>query len=53
MSLESGFAGTLEKQSDSHEKEINKLHQKIGQLTVERDFLVDASERLRRGGEKI
>jgi transposase len=35
------------------EKAVEKLHAKIGQLVVERDFLVDASNLiLGNGGEK-
>lgn len=34
------------------EEEIKDLHAKIGQLTVERDFLEDASRRLGLGGLK-
>jgi transposase len=50
--LEAGFAGKLDKQADAHNAEIRDLHAKIGQLTVERDFLADASARLRSGGGK-
>ena len=35
------FAGKATPQT-AHEKEIKELHAKIGQLTVERDFLADA-----------
>lgn len=45
-SMEAGFAGKLEKQSEDHASEIKTLHEKIGQLTVERDFLSAASSRL-------
>lgn len=39
------FAGKPEKVSHSREAEIKELHAKIGQLTVERDFLVKVSGR--------
>ncbi|MFP4387306.1 MAG: transposase [Alphaproteobacteria bacterium] len=49
-SLEASFSGKLEAQDRDHDKEIKELHAKIGQLTVERDFLADASSRLGLGG---
>lgn len=49
-SMEAGFAGKLEVQEKDHEAEVKALHAKIGQLTVERDFLEDASSRLGLGG---
>lgn len=49
-SLEAGFSGKLEAQATDHSAEIKELHAKIGQLTVERDFLSDASNRLGLGG---
>jgi transposase len=33
------FAGSKRKGEDKKEREIHELHAKIGQLTVERDFL--------------
>ncbi len=48
--MEAGFSGAPEKQEVDHADEIRQLHAKIGQLTVERDFLADASTRLRFGG---
>ena len=51
-SMEAGFSGKLEKANVDQEQEIHQLHAKIGQLTVERDFLVDASNRLGLGGVK-
>ena len=36
------FAGGAEKRSAQHESEIKELHAKIGQLTVEKDFLSKA-----------
>lgn len=49
-SLEAGFSGKLEKVEGGHAAEIKELHAKIGQLTVERDFLEGASSRLGLGG---
>ena len=41
--LEDVFSGDGRQARDvSHESEINQLHAKIGQLTVERDFLAKA-----------
>jgi transposase len=51
-SMESGFAGKLEKAATDHEAHIKELHAKIGQLSVERDFLERASSRLGLGGVK-
>ena len=45
-SLNAGFSGKEERQKKDHAAEIRELHAKIGQLTVEKDFLVDASRRL-------
>lgn len=39
------FSRGSEKRAKSHEQEIKELHAKIGQLTVERDFLAKASGR--------
>jgi transposase len=44
--IEAGFSGKLESQTVDHDKHIKELHAKIGQLTVEKDFLLDASARL-------
>lgn len=38
------FSGKIIKKDDAHEKQIEKLHAKIGQLTVERDFLEKVSK---------
>lgn len=51
-SMEAGFSGKLEKTNTDQEAQIHELHAKIGQLSVERDFLVDASNRLGLGGAK-
>ena len=51
-SMEAGFSGKQEVQAKDHDKEITSLHAKIGQLTVERDFLENASSRLGLGGVK-
>ncbi len=45
-SMEAGFSGKLEKNHPEHEAHLHELHAKIGQLSVERDFLVNASNRL-------
>ena len=45
-----GGAGKLAKTHTDHEAQLHELHAKIGQLSVERDFLVDASNRL---GEEV
>lgn len=50
--MEAGFSEKLEKSQTEHEAYIHGLHAKIGQLSVERDFLVDASNRLGVGGGK-
>lgn len=51
-SMEAGFSGKIESQTVDHQAEVKELHAKIGQLTVERDFLSEASNRLGLGGGK-
>ena len=51
-SMEAGFSGKLAKAHTDHAAQLHELHAKIGQLSVERDFLVDASNRLGLGGVK-
>ena len=51
-SMEVGFSGKLDLKQEDHESEVKELHAKIGQLTVERDFLSEASRRLGLGGGK-
>jgi transposase len=51
-SMEAGFSGKLEVQKNDHASEVKELHAKIGQLSVERDFLVDVSNRLGLGGDR-
>ena len=51
-SIESGFSGKQEKISNDQDAHIYDLHAKIGQLTVERDFLERASNRLGLGDAK-
>ena len=46
VSLTVGLSGKQERQKNDHAAEISELHAKIGQLTVEKDFLADASRRL-------
>jgi transposase len=36
------FAGEIKTEEAKKEKELHELHAKIGQLTVERDFLAKA-----------
>ena len=50
--MEAGFSGRGERQEMDHDQQVKELHAKIGQLTVERDFLLDASARLGLGGVK-
>ncbi len=50
--MEVGFSGKLEKSRSDQGAHIHELHAKIGQLSVERDFLVAASNRLGLGGVK-
>jgi hypothetical protein len=47
-----GFYVKLEVQKNDHATKVKELHAKIGQLSVERDFLVDGSNRLGLGVEK-
>lgn len=49
-SMEAGFSGKLDVQKNDHQAEIKALHAKIGQQSVELDFLLDASNRLGLGG---
>lgn len=51
-SIEAGFSGKHEKTTVDQDAQIHDLHAKIGQLTVERDFLERASNRLGLGGAK-
>ncbi len=50
--MSAGFSGQQARQESDHSIEIKELHAKIGQLTVERDFLADASRRLGSVGGK-
>ena len=50
--MEAGFSGKVAKNNTDQEAHIHELHAKIGQLSVERDFLVAASNRLGLGGVK-
>lgn len=40
------FSGKTAASEGDHDKHIRQLHEKIGQLTVERDFLVKVSGKL-------
>ena len=51
-SMEAGFSGKLEKAATDNESHIKELHAKIGQQSVELDFLLNASARLGLGGAK-
>jgi len=51
-SMEAGFSGKLDKRENNHEAHIKELHAKIGQQSVELDFLERASSRLGLGGVK-
>ena len=42
QNLPSLFANKADKSEAAHEAQIRELHQKIGQLTVERDFFAKA-----------
>ncbi len=42
-SMKVGFSGKLEKNYIEQEAHIHELHARIGQLSVERDFLINAS----------
>jgi transposase len=50
--MDVGFSTAPAKRQKDHQSEVKELHAKIGQLTVERDFLADASARLGLGGGK-
>ncbi len=50
--LEDGFKGKNERLQADQTGIIKELHAKIGELTVEKDFLQHASERLGLGGVK-
>lgn len=45
--MAAAFSGAKERSSKSDEAQIKDLHAKIGQLTVERDFLAKAFGRIR------
>ncbi len=46
VSMENGFSEKREKRHTDQTAHIHELHAKIGKLSVERDFLVDVSNRL-------
>ena len=50
--MEGIFSGKVERTQNNHSQEVKMLHAKIGKLTVEKDFLADASYRLGLGGVK-
>jgi transposase len=45
--MAAAFSGTVERNAKADEAQIKELHAKIGQLTVERDFLAKAFGRSR------
>ena len=51
--LASLFSGKMEAKDAVREGEIEKLHAKIGQLVVERDFLAKASGRFRSAARRF
>lgn len=50
--MASAFDGKMAAQPLISEREVEKLHAKIGQLVVERDFLADASSLILGAGGK-
>lgn len=52
LGLSNIFSGKQEKGEESNDQAIKELHAKIGQLTVERDFLQEASSKLQFPGGK-
>ena len=52
QSMEETFKRGSESKHINHQQEIKALHEKIGELTVEKDFLERASIRLGVGGGK-
>lgn len=45
--MAAAFSGAVERSNQAEESQIKELHAKIGQLTVERDFLAKAFGRCR------
>ena len=50
MNLHSVFSSKCERSAITNEHQIKQLHAKIGELTVEKDFLQDVYEKLGRNG---
>ena len=44
--MEKAFGGKGDEKSEEDEKSIRKLREKVGELTIERDFFEDACKRL-------
>lgn len=44
--MEKAFGGKGDEKSEDDEKSIRKLREKVGELTIERDFFEDACKRL-------
>ena len=48
--MSNAFSGKQERVTTSNEYQIKQLHAKIGELTVEKDFLQDVYEKLGKNG---
>ena len=48
--INGAFSGKNERSEVSNDQQIKQLHAKIGELTVEKDFLQDVYEKLGRNG---
>ena len=48
--MNSAFSGKHDKSEVSNEHQVKQLHAKIGELTVEKDFLQDVYEKLVKSG---
>ena len=48
--MNNAFSGKQERVTTSNEYQIKQLHAKIGELTVEKDFLQDVYEKLVKNG---
>ena len=49
-SLPDAFGPKQVNPKEDHERQVKQLQRKVGQLTMEKDFLVEASKRLGLGG---
>ena len=48
--MNNAFSGKYDKSEVSNEHQVKQLHAKIGELTVEKDFLQDVYEKLGKNG---